>query len=56
MNDVTKNPDDLLLDLSRFDALQVAQEAGLEVEIKDPNGKKMGITIRIAGPDSTRQR
>jgi len=45
-----------LVDLSRFDAMQQAQEAGLDIEIRDPNGKKLGFTIRIAGPDSVRQR
>jgi len=45
-----------LVDLSRFDAMQQAQEAGLDIEIRDPNGKKVGFTIRVAGPDSTRQR
>jgi hypothetical protein len=43
-------------DLSQYDALQEAQEAGVEIEIRDPNGKKLGITIRVAGPDSARQR
>ena len=43
-------------DLSSYDALQEAQEAGVEIEIRDPNGKKLGITIKVAGPDSTRQR
>jgi hypothetical protein len=43
-------------DLSRYDALQEAQEAGVEIEVRDPNGKKMGITIKVAGPDSSRQR
>lgn len=58
MNDATKNIETAveLPDLSRFDAMQTAQEAGLEVEIRDPNGKKAGFSIKIAGPDSTRQR
>lgn len=43
-------------DLSRFDALQAAQEAGIDVEIRGPDNKKLGFSIRIAGPDSTRQR
>lgn len=50
MNDVAD------FDLARYDALQEAQEAGIDVEIKDPSGKKLGFTIRIAGPDSIRQR
>jgi hypothetical protein len=45
-----------LTDLSRFDAMQAAQEAGLDVEIRGPDNKKIGFTIRIAGPDSSRQR
>jgi len=44
------------LDLSRFDAMQVAQEEGLDVEIRGPDGKKLGFSIKIAGPDSVRQR
>ena len=50
MNDIAE------FDLSRYDALQEAQEAGVEIEVRDPNGKKMGITIKVAGPDSSRQR
>src|SRR3982750_2529974 len=53
MNDATNME---LPDLSRFDAMQAAQEAGLDVEIRDPSGKKLGFSIRIAGPDSERQR
>lgn len=45
-----------LLDLSRFDAMQDAQEAGIDVEIRTPDNKKMGLSIKIAGPDSLRQR
>lgn len=45
-----------LEDLSRFDTLQQNQEMGLDIEIRDPNGKKLGFVIRVAGPDSTRQR
>jgi hypothetical protein len=45
-----------LVDLSRYDALQQNQEAGLDIEIRDPSGKKLGFSIRVAGPDSTRQR
>jgi len=36
--------------------MQQAQEQGLDVEIRDPTGKKLGFTIKVAGPDSTRQR
>ena len=51
MNDVGNS-----FDLSRYDGLQEAQEAGVDVDIRDPNGKKLGITIKVAGPDSLRQR
>jgi hypothetical protein len=50
MNDVGS------FDLSRYDGLQQAQEAGVDVDIRDPNGKKLGIIIKVAGPDSLRQR
>jgi hypothetical protein len=43
-------------DLSSYDALQEAQEAGVSIEVKDPSGKKLGFTIKVAGPDSLRQR
>ena len=58
VNDATKNTEVAveLADLSQFDALQAAQEAGLDVEIRGPDNKKLGFTIRIAGPDSVRQR
>jgi len=58
LNDATKNTESAmeLLDLSRFDAMQAAQEAGLDVDVKDPTGKKIGFTIKVAGPDSARQR
>lgn len=50
MNDIA------LDDLARYDALQEAQEAGIDIEVKDPTGKKLGFVIKIAGPDSLRQR
>jgi hypothetical protein len=52
----TTEPAVELMDLSRFDVMQTAQEEGLDVEIRDPEGKKLGFSIRIAGPDSKRQR
>src|SRR5262245_41152977 len=52
----TEQPAMELDDLARFDAMQTAQEAGLDVEIKGTDNKKLGFTIRVAGPDSTRQR
>lgn len=47
---------DKINDLSAFDGLKDAQEAGIDVEIKDPKGTPVGITIKVAGPDSERQR
>jgi hypothetical protein len=43
-------------DLSAFDGLKEAQENGIDVEIRDPTGQPIGIAIKIAGPDSERQR
>lgn len=43
-------------DLSAFDGLKEAQEAGIDVEIKDPSNQPIGISIKVAGPDSERQR
>lgn len=43
-------------DLSAFDGLKEAQENGIDVEIKDPTGQPIGVAIKIAGPDSERQR
>ncbi len=47
---------DKINDLAAFDGLKEAQEAGIDVEIKDPKGKPIGISIKVAGPDSERQR
>lgn len=44
-------------DLAAFDGLAVAQEQGIDVEIKGPDGKKLGadgFVIKVAGPDSSR--
>lgn len=41
-------------DLSAFDGLQAAQEEGVPVDILHPaTGESMGVTIVVAGPDST---
>lgn len=49
--------DKKLKDLSEFDALSTSQEEGLDVEIVHPKtGDPLGITIRVAGPDSQRQK
>lgn len=44
------------VDLADFDSMQTAQEDGVDVVIKDPRGKDLGFTIRVAGPDSDRQK
>lgn len=46
-------------DLAEFDGLAAAQDDGIDVEIKGPDGKKLGsegFSIRVAGPDSKRFR
>lgn len=44
-------------DLSAFDDLSKLQDDGIDVPILHPaSGDALGITIRVAGPDSTRQR
>ena len=43
-------------DLSAFDGLNEAQENGIDVEIKDPSGNPIGVSIKIAGPDSSKQK
>lgn len=45
-----------VLDLAIYDELQRAQERGIEVPIKDPSGKSMGFSIKVAGPDSSVQK
>src|SRR5690606_31293270 len=45
------------IDLAAFDGLAEAQEEGIEVAILHPGtGEDLGIVIRVAGPDSARQR
>jgi len=44
------------LDLAVFDQMQKAQEEGIDVPIRGPDGKDLGFSIKIAGPDSERQR
>lgn len=45
------------VDLSQFDSLAATQEGGVDVEVKGPDGRTpLGLTIRVAGPDSARQR
>lgn len=46
-----------MTDLSQFADLAQAQEDGIDVDILHPKtGEKLGITIRVAGPDSDRQK
>lgn len=53
MTDKTNAP----IDLSGFDAAIQAQEEGILVPIKGMDGKTdLGLSIRVAGPDSDRAR
>ncbi len=46
-----------MTDLSQFDGLAQAQEEGIDVSILHPKtGESLGITIKVAGPDSDRQK
>lgn len=45
-----------MADLSQFAGLTEAQEEGIDVALRLPNGDPIGATIRVAGPDSKRQR
>lgn len=46
-----------MVDLADFAGLAEAQEAGIDVDIIHPKtGEKLGITIKVAGPDSERQK
>lgn len=46
-----------MVDLKEFDSLRAAQEDGIDVKILHPaSGEELGITIRVAGPDSERLR
>jgi len=42
-------------DLAKYDEMQKNQEAGRDVPIVDPHGRRI-MTIKIAGPDSKRQK
>jgi hypothetical protein len=45
------------MDLSQFDGLAQAQEEGVDVKIYHPKtGEEMGITIKVVGPESSRQK
>lgn len=43
-------------DLAVYDGLKKTQEDGIDVHIKDPAGHDLGMVIRVAGPDSERQK
>lgn len=44
-------------DLSAFSGLAEAQETGKEIEIAHPkSGEPLGIKVKVAGPDSDRQK
>lgn len=46
-----------MTDLSDFAGLSQAQEDGIDVPILHPKtGESLGITIKVAGPDSERQK
>ena len=42
------------VDLGQFDAAIEAMETGIDLPIVGMDGKPLGLTIRIAGPDSAR--
>lgn len=46
-----------MADLAQFEGLAKAQDEGIDVSIVHPKtGEPLDITIRVAGPDSARQR
>ena len=45
-----------MADLAQFDTLAQAQEEGIDVPIKAPDGSDTDIVIRVAGTDSARVR
>jgi len=46
-----------MVDLSQFADLAKAQDAGIDVHIQHPGtGEDLGIVVRVAGPDSARQK
>lgn len=46
-----------MIDLSQFADLTKVQDDGIDVSILHPKtGEELGITIRVAGPDSDRQK
>ena len=46
-----------MVDLSAFDTLAVSQDEGIDVDVKAPDRRTpLGLTIRVAGPDSARQK
>ena len=46
-----------MVDLSEFNGLAQAQDEGIDVPILHPKtGEELGITIKVAGPESQRQK
>lgn len=46
-----------MVDLSEFSGLAQAQDEGVDVKILHPKtGEELGIAIKVAGPDSDRQK
>lgn len=45
-----------MTDFSKFAGLTELQDDGVDVPIFDPNGNELDAVIRVAGPDSARQR
>lgn len=41
-------------DLSGLEALVQAQEEGIDIDVLNEKGEKLGLTLRVVGPDSDR--
>lgn len=46
----------MTVDLDQFVPVLQRQEDGIDVQVKGMDGKPLGLTIRVAGPDSDRAR
>lgn len=44
------------IDLSRFEAMNKAQEEGIEFDLLDEAGKAIGLKLSVLGPDSPKAR
>lgn len=47
---------DITIDLSRFEAMNKAQEQGVEIDLLDHEGSAIGLKLVVVGPDSPRAR